>query len=192
LQALFKSGQRERVTVKPKYDAEIAGAVSELDDVLRREHGDALFRHNAGFWLLGALLALAGIAAAFLLQTGDPEILILVVFGLMFAGAFMVPVIVILRATLPQWRALLQGRARKPAGTIFITLFAVPFSLPALGAVWFALDHFGLAVLVLTVAQLGLVVLFWQLLKAPTRLGRALLDGIEGYRLYLSVAERDR
>ncbi|HMA14019.1 MAG: DUF2207 domain-containing protein, partial [Bacteroidota bacterium] len=72
LQALFKSGQRERVTVKPKYDAEIAGAVSELDDVLRREHGDALFRHNAGFWLLGAAIALAGIAAVFLLQTGDP------------------------------------------------------------------------------------------------------------------------
>jgi len=192
LQALFKGGQRERVVVKPTYDREIANAVSELDGVLRREHGDALFRHNSSFWLLGALLAFTGIAAAFLLQTGDPEILILVAFGLLFSGAFMIPVIVILRAALPQWRALLQGRARQPAGTIFITLFALPFSLPALGAAWFAFDTFGLAAVALIVAQLTLVVLFWQLLKAPTRLGRGLLDRIEGYRLYLSVAEADR
>lgn len=192
LQALFKDGRRDRVVMKPTYDAEIANAVSALDDVLRQEHGTALFRHNSTFWLLGALIALGGIAATFLLQTGDPAVLILVAVGLLFAGAFTIPVVVILRAALPQWRALLQGRARSAASTIFITLFALPFSVPALVAAWFALEHFGPAALALTVAQLALVALFWHLLKAPTRLGRALLDRIEGYRLYLSVAERDR
>lgn len=35
-------------------------------------------------------------------------------------------------------------------------------------------------------------VLFYHLLKAPTRLGRKVIDQIEGFRMYLSVAEKDR
>ncbi|HSE94455.1 MAG TPA: hypothetical protein VLD61_01100, partial [Methylomirabilota bacterium] len=38
----------------------------------------------------------------------------------------------------------------------------------------------------------GTNVLFYRLLKAPTRAGRGLLDEIEGLRMYLTVAERDR
>ena len=33
---------------------------------------------------------------------------------------------------------------------------------------------------------------FYDLLKAPTRLGRKVLDRLEGFELYLSVAEEDR
>ena len=43
-------------------------------------------------------------------------------------------------------------------------------------------------VLVLMVAT---VILFGRLVRAPTKDGRALLDEIEGLKLYLSVAERD-
>jgi len=38
---------------------------------------------------------------------------------------------------------------------------------------------------------LGLNYLFYQLLKAPTRAGRFLLDKLAGFRLYLEVAEKD-
>ena len=41
-------------------------------------------------------------------------------------------------------------------------------------------------------ADLLLVVLFYHLLKAPTAQGRKILDQIEGFKLYLSVAEKDR
>ena len=47
-----------------------------------------------------------------------------------------------------------------------------------------------------TVVVAGLLVLlnlvFYHLLKAPTRLGRRAMDAIEGFREYLSVAEQDR
>jgi uncharacterized membrane protein len=36
------------------------------------------------------------------------------------------------------------------------------------------------------------IVVFWFLLKAPTMQGRKVMDEIEGYKLYLSVAEADR
>ena len=33
---------------------------------------------------------------------------------------------------------------------------------------------------------------FYHLMKAPTMAGRKILDQIEGFRMYLSVAEKDR
>jgi hypothetical protein len=43
-----------------------------------------------------------------------------------------------------------------------------------------------------TVAGVFILVLFYYLLKAPTSKGRQILDQIEGFKLYLSVAEKDR
>jgi uncharacterized membrane protein len=42
------------------------------------------------------------------------------------------------------------------------------------------------------VALAILNILFYQLLKAPTLAGRRVMDALEGFRLYLSVAEQDR
>lgn len=38
----------------------------------------------------------------------------------------------------------------------------------------------------------GVNYLFYRLLKAPTLTGRRILDGVEGFRMFLSVAEKDR
>jgi len=38
----------------------------------------------------------------------------------------------------------------------------------------------------------GLNGVFYELMKAPTKLGRTVMDRIEGFRLFLSVAEKDR
>ncbi|MPZ10781.1 MAG: DUF2207 domain-containing protein [Kiloniellaceae bacterium] len=192
MQSLFPRGGDKEVVVKPSYTAEIGTAVGALFAALDREYSRAYFRHNIGFWLLGALLALGTIVVACLLQTRAPEVLAFVAFGTLFAGAFSIPVILIGRAVLPQWGALLRGRARQPVGAILVTLFASLFALPPLGIAYLAFDFFGLAMVVLIAALVFVVALFCYLLKAPTRLGRDMLDRIEGYRLYLSVAERDR
>ena len=38
----------------------------------------------------------------------------------------------------------------------------------------------------------GLNAWFWYLLKAPTAEGRRVLDGLEGFRMYLAIGERER
>jgi hypothetical protein len=48
-----------------------------------------------------------------------------------------------------------------------------------------------LAIVVVLVAMVATIIVFALLVRAPTRDGRALLDEIEGLKLYLSVAERD-
>ena len=47
------------------------------------------------------------------------------------------------------------------------------------------------AIIAIGVIMLVMVVVFGRLVRAPTKEGRALLDEIEGLRMYLSVAERD-
>ena len=78
------------------------------------------------------------------------------------------------------------------AGAIGVTLFALPF---------FAGEVFGLMAFSSAVspfAAITLVVIvfinaiFYHLLKAPTLMGRKLMDRIEGFKLYLSVAEKER
>ncbi len=62
---------------------------------------------------------------------------------------------------------------------LFVGLYLLAQSLSTLGALVFA----GLA---------GINALFVQLLKAPTMQGRRLLDQIEGFRMFLAIAEGER
>lgn len=48
------------------------------------------------------------------------------------------------------------------------------------------------AIILATVLGLPLNLIFLRLLKAPTVSGRRIMDEIEGFRMYLSVAEKDR
>jgi uncharacterized membrane protein len=75
------------------------------------------------------------------------------------------------------------------AGTV---LAGVVFSL-VVGLVAFMLSGGNGIPAVIAVGALGLLmhIVFAQLMKAPTREGRKLLDEIEGLRMYLGVAERD-
>jgi len=54
-----------------------------------------------------------------------------------------------------------------------------------------ALDAFSPLVLAAFIANLGIQVLALFLMKSPTRRGRALMDKLDGFELYLTVAEKD-
>ena len=90
------------------------------------------------------------------------------------------------------WQAARGGGLAKVVGALLTTLFALPF---------FAGEIFGVVMLgtavsipaALTLAGMGFLnALFYHLLKAPTLSGRKIMDQIEGFKLYLSVAEKDR
>lgn len=68
----------------------------------------------------------------------------------------------------------------------------VLLSLATLGAMFLLTSGKGMAALFVLLALLVFVnVLFHHLLKAPTKAGRKLMDEIEGFRMYLEVAEAD-
>jgi uncharacterized membrane protein len=71
-------------------------------------------------------------------------------------------------------------------------LFGIVFSLGAIfGLCGFVYStSFWVAGLIVTTGLLN--VIFYYLLKAPTREGQRILDQIEGFKMYLGVAEKDR
>lgn len=90
-------------------------------------------------------------------------------------------------------RSVLQSfRQKQWASGIGATLFALPF-WGGLGVAFFMLYLFSslmtLCILLVTIALHGL---FLFLLRAPTPLGQGMADQLAGFRLYLSVAEKDR
>jgi uncharacterized membrane protein YgcG len=94
-----------------------------------------------------------------------------------------------------------QDLSSRSENVYFVTNrgFYVPgvlLSLVALGVMYVSAAlspaGIGVGVVALSVLMVGVDVLFYSLMKAPTPDGRKVLDQIEGFRLYLTVAEADR
>jgi uncharacterized membrane protein YgcG len=71
-------------------------------------------------------------------------------------------------------------------------LMALGIAVLSAAVAFAASGGFGIpAIVVVTVAMVITLIVFGRLVRAPTEEGRALMDEIEGLKLYLSVAERD-
>ena len=92
------------------------------------------------------------------------------------------------------WKAALRGGSKgwlKAGGALFMTLFALPF----LGGELFGIGMLAHATSVITVLVLCILVasnfVFHELLKAPTHMGRELLDKVEGFKMFLAATDGD-
>ena len=111
------------------------------------------------------------------------------VFVSVWLGVWSFGVFMLLSKAVAAWReARVGGRYLK---AVFLTLFSIPF----VGG-WFMganmlSETTSLGIVALLASLIGLNFLFYHLMKAPTVLGRAMLDEIEGFREYLALAEGD-
>jgi uncharacterized membrane protein YgcG len=86
--------------------------------------------------------------------------------------------------------ALRKSRSGHAAGSIGMWLFLVPFAAGEVAGLVLFGSLVGYAVLPLFVVLIGTNIAFYHWMKAPTQDGARLLDGIEGFRWYLGVAEK--
>src|SRR5450756_2016678 len=144
----------------------------------------------------GVALSIAGVVAAGLLGTTQPER----IFGFLFMSVWLSIWTFGVAALVTQVTASWHGRSADTSGkrtfslpsSVGLTLFAVPFLLGELiGTIAFVVLARPL-LLPLVFVTASIDVSFFPLLRAYTPHGRALLDQIDGFRLYLSVAEKDR
>jgi len=188
---LFRSAQS--VVLERRNHATIAAAKNALKTSLAIAFEKTHFLNNRRGFLSGVLLSAAIAAASFLSALDQGEVVFL---GIWLTGwSIGVAFLAILVAKL--WQQVFSGarslgtKVGSLGAAVFMTLFALPF---------FAAEVFALATLAQSspaLAALPLVVaavniLFYHLLKAPTMIGRRLLDRIEGFRMFLSATEKDR
>jgi Predicted membrane protein (DUF2207) len=188
-QALFSSGKS--VELKNKNHATVSRAINALRASLKRIDEGAYFVSNR-IWFFGGLsiLVLSGLAATLLADEPEPA-----VFMLIWVSAWTAGTSFLLHRVWQQWATVFAGPGSPIVnliGAIFTTLFALPFVFGLL----FGLFAFGESVpflaTVALIAQGILAYIFYHLLKAPTLAGAKIRDQIDGFKMFLTTAEKDR
>jgi uncharacterized membrane protein YgcG len=184
--ALFGDGRRT-LTLERANHAVLTKTLEAHRKALDRDYEKTYFVTNSAWLVPGILLGL-GTVAATVLTIPEGEQRALAGFMSLWLSGWSVGVFFLVREALLRWR---QRGLAGVANAIGITLFAVPFvvgEIVGLGVLlWTGSVWLGLALL----AAVGLALGFYQWLKAPTLAGRRLMDAIEGFALYLGVAEAD-
>ena len=183
---LFSQGNT--IELKSENHAAIKEALEAMKDNLRAKMEKVFFVTNRDYFITGAVLSLVILGIIVLASPRKVE----AVFSAFWLTAWTVGCAFLAVWVYRKWVVARGGGFGKVLGALAITLFAVPFFIFEVVGVGF------LSVAISPVAALcfGAMVfanpLFYYLLKAPTQAGRRLMDQIEGFKLYLSVAEKER
>ncbi|MEN0115728.1 MAG: DUF2207 domain-containing protein [Agrobacterium cavarae] len=164
---------------------------SDFRSSIEKEHRGKYYRSNSGYIVGGLVLSFGVIVAALIFGSFD-EGDIGTIISLSMAAVFFA-----VSATIyGKQRRRGRGVLSRLGGIVFMAISGfLTFSLIAgvVGRIFFDHVHDANTLAVVALALIVLLnVLFVLVMGAPTPLGRQLMDAIEGLRLYLTVAEKDR
>ena len=174
----------DTLEMKDKNYKRIQGAREALKETLKNELEKAYFFANSNYFAAGVVLSLLAVGAVLLSSTNhgsnwDKSLWLAVWIGggIGLAAWF-----------LKRWTFTIT----KNLGGVGMALFAFGFLFIKFFTAPVLKSTFLPAVVILVPFLAGLNFLFYRLLKAPTLTGRKIMDQIEGFKLYLSVAEKER
>lgn len=185
---LFSLSQH-KIELKQENHETLQLARKGLHNALRTEFEKVYFVRNTRYFLPG--IGLTVLALLLMVVASDqPEITGFV--SLWLAGWTAV-VYYLIRRIWTAWRGAFAGHGPLSfIEAIFFTAFSLPFMGGEVMGLGFYANVTSVEAAVIVVAIQFLNLLFYHLLKAPTRLGRRAMDEIEGFKDFLSVAEKDR
>lgn len=188
LKAVGKPGATFAISKKNAQKLQRAGR--RFRSAILKEHRGRYFSANYGLIVTGMIISLATLSAMLALGhvTGkaQPLLLMPVFFAVFFLGAI-VGVVQARREDLSIWRKLVVIPLIALATFIglFLSMVALFFP-PGMGPApdWPLFAALGGVALI--------NILFFFIMGAPTRLGRKVIDHVDGLRTYLTLAEKDR
>ena len=186
----FKNNDgRQILELEQKNHAILQKAIKGLKNSLKNSFEKTYFLTNRKYFILGIIISVL-ILIISNVQGSEEQI-----FSLVWVSFWSIGVAALLFSVFKAWKgALSKGRGKVTAlgGAIFITLFSIPFVIGEIVGLYF-LSAAGSPLMIVIVAIIVLLnLLFYNLLKAPTLLGRKLMDKIEGFKMYLNIGEQDR
>lgn len=171
----------------------ISEAVKGLKLSLSSRMEKVYFVRNVNYLFPSIALSVITLLAA--IWFSDSNMKPVALFMLVWLTFWSFGVVILMMRVFNLWKGALKGGlqgALQFGGAIFLTLFALPF----LAGEVFGIFTLGSSISFVTVAVFGVLIasnfLFHELLKAPTRLGRELLDKIQGFKTFLSATEGDQ
>lgn len=181
---------KDEIELKNKNHRRIANAKKQLKKALSQEFEKVYFHTNRAWMLPGLGLSLL-VLLAMIFTSQEPES---AGFLTLWLTGWSVGCYFLVSRALNQWRSALAGRAS--IGGILLALIFTGFTLPFLGGEIMALAFFSQVSSFWNLFLLAVIIavnaLFLFLLKAPTIHGQKIMDHLDGFKHYLSVAETDR
>ena len=186
----FKNdGGRQVLELEQKNHSILQGAIKALKSSLKNSYESNYFLTNKKYFFIGLAISILILLISIIGGSGEQ------VFILIWISLWSMGVAALMFAVFNAWKgALSKGRGKVTAvgGAIFITLFSIPFVIGEIVGFYF-LAEVSSPLMIFVIAIIALVnIVFYNLLKAPTLLGRKIMDKIDGFKMYLGVAEKDR
>jgi hypothetical protein len=153
----------------------------ELVSAIERENRRVYFNNNVGHTLGGVALAAAMLGALVWLEVLDPIFLIVAAIGAVVIG-------VILGVVFGSKKGGVGGKIIAGIWFVIVGFNLVGAGIDTLAGIRFNVD----TGLIGAISILIIVIIFAILMRAPTIQGRKLMDEIEGFRMYLETAEKNR
>jgi hypothetical protein len=193
-------GQGGLAIISDAHGASIEKVGDNFTKSIERENRNRFFRRNLGYALAGLAITatvIGGVLAFGGLQEKDMAVLGGFAFFGFIAGMFVVQMLQMLLAGF-SFDGLIRGVM---SVIFFVIIISISSSLlknwspkaltDALPQVWSFVENYPFS-FVLVGAFAMVNGLFFYLLRAPTALGRPIMDQLAGLRLYLQTAESDR
>lgn len=184
----------DSILLDNKNHEQLSRTVRSLRESLITEFEAAHFQRNTTFFIAGLVLSVATMLIT--VMTGGTPVAIFS--GLLLAFTCSAIVFVVLHFWGDDVDPTFKPIIFRSLPTSKFAVFALQIGFFIVATGFSSMSAVGLQLLnnplqSLSFALLGaLNVLFFFLLKQPTRAGRTIMDEIEGFRMYLSVAEEER
>ena len=183
-------GYKDRAVFADMKYEEMSTVMSAFAKAIEKETNQVYFRRNIGYMLTGFLITLASVLIYVILSSVMVPPFIFPIVEMIAAGLCFV-VLMIITGIVQNMRGRPSGFAFKGAFfAVFIGMFFTVFS-----AVFFQIDRsFSLGftflrfqpIILMTIMLMALAY-FSDWMRAPTKLGRQVMDEVEGLKLFMTV-----
>ncbi|WP_404405868.1 DUF2207 domain-containing protein [Pelagibacterium halotolerans] len=167
------------VKIDKKHGKALGETRSKFVSALQNENRSVYFKNNILYTLCGVAIGIGALVVMVLAGILDPLFLFFGLFASVFLSLFVFGVRSI-------WQGPLFGRFM---GGLVAAVFLFNFGGIALDALDMASINFPI---IAAISIAATTIVFGILMRAPTVHGRKVMDEIEGFRLYLETAEKER
>ncbi len=184
---------RKMIELKQENHTRISAAIEAVKRSLRAGAEKKYFVTNWRYFAVGLALSavIAFSLAAGIINKGD-----IAVFMSLWLSVWTIGVTLLLKQAALAWQgAIAQHGLRalmKGGRALLLTLFSIPFLFGEIFGCTVLFASLGFYTSIVLVGLAFINVLFYHLLKARTPVGRALMDKIEGFKMFLSAVEKER
>ncbi|MEA3231214.1 MAG: DUF2207 domain-containing protein, partial [Thermodesulfobacteriota bacterium] len=185
LKSLFPSTNTLRL--ENKNHAKIGKAITALKKTLKTDLEKVCFKRNTKYLIPGIGITIITLAGIVLTARQISTAAFMSIWLSIWTFACVMLGVKVIAA----WRSP-ESKFKKKSGAVFVTLFALPFFIGEIVGLVIFTQAVSFRAGIFFVGLFVISILFYHLLKAPTVYGRTVLDKIDGFRQYLSIAESER